>query len=208
MKTKKRIIKPLVAVLTVIAVLFAGYSFTTAWITGTLLNPVRFASLGDFEADVNVTFGGAPAAQDAVLGTIAVSFNPADENYIGNLRASVTFSGTGVAFMRVKMIAEWQINGMGQQASVSIPFVIDDDAVTGNTNKWYDNRANDYCVYYTSAPSAGTVQLITGFDTSAFDIASYNGIEGLTLKLAFTVDAVQFNRYKQIWEIDSLPWRA
>ncbi len=212
MKTASRKLKkPLIAVLAALAVIVAVYSLTTAWITGTPINPIRFMNLDDFSAEQDVYFFNGSVRTEITgyqdtNGAITVSLNSADTNYIGNLRANVNFSGSGIAFMRVKMLAEWSSGASVMQADTALPFVIDDDADTGNTNKWYDNRENDYCVYYTSAPSASTISVIRGFDADGLDMETLSSMS-LTVKLAFRVDAVQFNRYKQIWEMDSLPWR-
>ena len=51
----------------------------------------------------------------------------------------------------------------------------------------------------------GERSLIKGFDESKFDVSGFE--DGVTVKALIEVDAVQFNRYPQLWNIDKLPWK-
>ena len=67
----------------------------------------------------------------------------------------------------------------------------------------------DYCVYYQGSDLSGkaradTLYMIKGFDESSFDASVLE--DGASVKALIEVDAVQFNRYPQLWNIEKLPW--
>lgn len=95
----------------------------------------------------------------------------------------------------------------------------------GQSGQWVDNRATDYCYYY-SVPvqpkklvSAGTgANIVVG--EGAIELALFNqrapdadngglvsGIDPATTKmdLLIEVEAVQPNRYREFWGLSSLP---
>ena len=49
-----------------------------------------------------------------------------------------------------------------------------------------------------------TLYLISDFDESKFDVSDVEA--GTTVKALIEVDAVQTNRYPQLWNIEKLPW--
>ena len=125
-----------------------------------------------------------------------------DANYIGNLRAGITHTGAK-ACLRVTMNHQWTLaDGTVAQHSVEIPYEF--------SSLWYDNRNVDYSVYYMGEDLSGKADFakqdfITGFDAEAFDTSAI--VDGVSLKLLIQVDAVQVNRYPQLWNIDALPWK-
>ena len=87
------------------------------------------------------------------------------------------------------------------QFTTNVPYVF--------TNDWYDNRSTDYCVYYMGGDRSGkarvdTLFLINSFDESKFDLSGVE--EGTSVKALIEIDAVQTNRYPQLWNIEKLPW--
>jgi flagellar basal body-associated protein FliL len=134
-------------------------------------------------------------------GLYVLSLKKGDANYIGNLRTDINV--TGKAVLRVRMNFEWtSANGAVAQYTSSIPFTFGDN--------WYDNRGTDYCIYYQGKNLSGktdfdTTAFITGFDESKFDTFGFD--EGTSVRLSIQVDAVQVNRYPQVWNIEKLPWK-
>ena len=49
-----------------------------------------------------------------------------------------------------------------------------------------------------------TLFLINSFDESKFDLSGVE--EGTSVKALIEIDAVQTNRYPQLWNIEKLPW--
>ena len=80
---------------------------------------------------------------------------------------------------------------------------------TLNSDLFTDSRNSDGYIYHKGAleEKDGYVEVINGFDSANFDASSISSLSG-TVELAVnvSVDAVQFNRYQQIWGMDSLPW--
>ncbi len=214
-KTNKKFkLNPFVIVALVLCALAVVYTATTAWLTGTPINPVRFTELQDFNYDLKIYFEGAntPVVDTAngvnPNGVVSVNFSdPSEPNYVGKLRAEVTHTGKGVAFSRLKISHEWLYTPQGSteatrlQGDYYLPYIINDG--------FKDSREFDGYVYHEGAMADGeTVSVITGFDAAAFDASAVTALSGtVTLTVNISVDAVQFNRYQQIWNMDSIPWR-
>lgn len=134
-------------------------------------------------------------------GLYKLSLNSGDVNYIGNLRVTVNHSGSKAA-IRVRMNYEWTTaDGAVAQYRVKIPYYFN--------SYWYDNRDNDYCVYYQNKDGSGkasfdSTELIKRFDSKNFDTAGFS--DGISVRALIEVDAVQPNRYPQLWGIEKLPW--
>ena len=104
--------------------------------------------------------------------------------------------------LRVKTAFEWQLaDGSITKFTTNVPYVFNEE--------WYDNRSTDYCVYFMGGDRSGkaksdTLYLISDFDESKFDVSDVEA--GTTVKALIEVDAVQTNRYPQLWNIEKLPW--
>lgn len=201
-KLKKRSIVIIAAVVAVIA-LVGG---SLAWfVTSSSLS--QHFSISGFDVSANVYFDAdgkkvnGSAFKDE-NGLYILSLDKNADNYIGKLRVNVGHSG-GSACIRVRMNNEWTYaDGTVAQYSAALPYEFN--------SEWYDNRNADYCVYYrggndSGKASFGSSELITGFDESGFDTSGF--VEGVTVKASIQVDAVQVNRYPQLWKIDTLPWK-
>ena len=208
-QNKKFKLNPLAIVALVICALAVIYCATTAWLTGEPLNPLRLTTLEDFEYDVNVYFvqadGSTVAATPNANGSVAVNVdytNPSSEKYVGKLRVEIKQNGNGVAFTRVKISHEWfdESTDTRLQGAAYLPYEI-------NTENFADKRNVDGYIYYKGAvPVNDDITGISGFDTADFDVSAVSSMSNVSLNINVTVDAVQFNRYQQIWDKDSLPW--
>ncbi len=200
-KLNKKAVVIIVAVVALIAVV--GSTF--AWfVTRTSL--FQNFSIGSFEVSADVYFldGEKKVSADDYKdenGLYILSTDKEDVNYIGNLRASVVHSGAK-ACIRVTMNHQWTLaDGTVAQNTVALPYQF--------AQHWYDNRDVDYSVYYAGEDKSGeadfkTADFITGFDEKAFDTSAI--VEGVTVKVLIQVDAVQVNRYPQVWDIEKFPW--
>ena len=201
-KLNKKAVVIIVAIVAIVAV--AGSTF--AWfVTRTSLSQQFGLNSFDVAADVYFLDGDKKvSAKDYTdeNGLYILSLNEEDANYIGNLRASITHTGAK-ACLRVTMNHQWTLaDGTVAQHSVAIPYKF--------SSLWYDNRDVDYSVYYMGEDLSGKAgftnqDFITGFDAQAFDTSAI--VDGVSLKLLIQVDAVQVNRYPQLWNIDALPWK-
>lgn len=216
MKTKKRKASPSVLIVLIVAVLLI-LSVTFAAIFRQSVDVTRTFSVSNFSAQSVVKFEGLSDSRmepyRTSSGGVLASVDPAADNYIGKLRASVQYSGRGVGLIRVRLVEEWSTTKNGvrtvQPYQLSIPYIVSDlyNGSGANQTKWFDNRASDYCFYYaTPVYSTGTseIDLIEGVDASSIDL----GVLPIDtqINILFETDAVQVNRYPQYWGLDKLPW--
>ena len=210
-QNKKRRLNPLVIVALMICALAVIYSSTTAWLTNSIPNPIRFTKLEDFNYQVNIYFeGGETVVSDfdcdsAAISPIEVNYSdPNAANYVGKLRVEIRQAGSGIAYSRVRVSHEFvnSVSGRLQGASY-LPYTID-------TDNFVDKRDTDGYVYFNGAMSADSeyVTVVNGFDSAVFDSSAVSTLSGTTeLLINVSVDAVQFNRYQQLWGMDTIPWR-
>jgi len=213
---------PSAVILAVIAVILTAAG-TFAWLVLDDEVLTRTFSLSNFDAYAKVYFDGSTNEENYRNADNSLSVDidtPSAENYIGKLRVDALYKGRGRAYMRLKIVEQWKKDDgstiKAVPANISIPFNIASPYLTGDTGdqaKWYDNRQQDYCLYYamrlvgTNNTSYDTIPVITaGFDQSAFAANYLRDTAGLTLDLSIELQAVQINRYPQFWGIDSLPW--
>lgn len=215
---KIKLRKPPTAVLVAIIIVIVAVSSAVAWLTVGDAVLTRTYTLSNFDAYANVYFQG-NSNQEAYHnsdGTLSVKVNMSDsgaDNYIGKLRVDAKFKGKGSAYIRLKMIQQWQ-DGSGKilQSNAVLPYSISplyDPTIGGNQSRWYDNRKDDYCLYYATKlkvtnAAYNSISIIAGIQINPFNAMIPSGT--VTLKVAFTLEAVQVNRYPQFWGIDTLPW--
>lgn len=201
-KINRKVAVIIVAVIAVIAIV--GGSF--AWFVTNSSLSQKFSFSG-FKVSANVYFdnNGEKVNADKFVdndGLYNLSLDKNDINYIGNFRVAVNKDG-GKACVRVKMAYEYSLSdGKIEQFTTDLPYEFN-----GN---WYDNRDTDYCVYYRGASSNGkadfsTEELITGFNDAEFNMAGLD--ENTFVRVMIGIDAVQVNRYMQLWNIEKLPWK-
>ncbi|MBQ8574895.1 MAG: hypothetical protein IJ447_02480 [Clostridia bacterium] len=201
-KLNKRAVVIIVAVVAIVAVV--GSSL--AWFA-TRSSLFQQLTLNSFDVGAEVYFvdgNSKVSAEDYTdeNGLYVLSLNEADVNYIGNLRAGVTLDG-GSACVRVTMNHQWtSADGEVLQRSVAVPYEFGE--------LWFDNRNTDYSVYYAGEDMSGkatfeAADFITGFSEADFDTADL--ADGTQVKVLIQADAVQVNRYPQLWNIEKLPWK-
>ena len=201
-KLNKRAVVIIVAVVAVVAVVGSSLAW---FVTRSTLN--QQISLTTFEvgADVYFVADGQKVSADGFKdenGLYVLSLDKEDTNYIGNLRAGVTLDG-GSACVRVTMNHQWiSPDGEVLQKNVSVPYQFGE--------LWFDNRETDYSVYYAGEDMSGKARFkkadfITGFSETDFSTADLE--DGTQLKVLVQADAVQVNRYPQLWNIEKLPWK-
>ena len=200
-KTSKKALVVIVAVIAIIAVV--GSSL--AWFVTQASKSQSFI-LSGIKASATVYFANYKRDVDAEKfkdenGLYTLSLNKDDENYIGKLKVIVHRSGAACC-LRVKTAFEWQLaDGSITKFTTNVPYVFNEE--------WYDNRSTDYCVYFMGGDRSGkaksdTLYLISNFDENKFDVSDVEA--GTTVKALIEVDAVQTNRYPQLWNIEKLPW--
>lgn len=203
--TKKFKLNPIAIVALVLCALIAVYCGTTAWITsGSPINPLHLTQLDDFKFTISPSSNGALT----YTYTFENGTNNIDEinSQLAALQFSVTKAGNGVAFARFRISHEWLATKDGNttrlQGEYNLPFNLADSSYL------LDNRLEDGYVYYIGAIPKEPVTIFNGFDMSEFDTSAFSNYDSVTLNIDFTVDAVQFNRYRQFWGIANLPWRS
>lgn len=219
-QNKKRRLNPFVIVALVICALAVIYSATTAWLTSSIPNPIRFTQLEDFDYQMRVYFengendeydeNDVKVVEDydcnsAAISPISVDYvNASAANYVGKLRVEIKQVGSGVAYTRVRVTHEWINSVSGRlQGDSYLPYTVADG--------FADKRDSDGYIYFNGTmPANGEyMSVINGFDSAAFDASTVSSLSGTTdLLISVSVDAVQFNRYQQIWGMDAIPWRS
>jgi len=164
-----------------------------------------------------------------IAGETLFSVNLTDDtatNYIGNLRIVLRFSGASPAYIRVRLLGQWTENDVFISSvfpSYSIPdnddifgFSEDDKTIVPTYNNqdgtgWYDNRTEDFCYYY-NAPvypnsSGGSVYMLLVNGLSSTAVESLENLQSsVELNMLVSVEACQPNRYRELFNLDSLPW--
>lgn len=217
---KKTTRKPPTAVLILAVAVITAVSFAVAWLTigDEILD--RTYKLSNFDAYAEVYFMDGVTkvtpAKDTLEAVVVDVNNESAPNYIGKLKVDAFYKGKGKAYLRLKVVQQW-LNSGGEviQSNAVLPYTVEalyaKGVDTGNQPKWFDNRADDYCLYY-AQPVQGNnsdylkLPVFTGLDTAEFNATA--PLEGgtATLKLAFELQMVQVNRYPQFWGLSELPW--
>ncbi|MBQ8784209.1 MAG: hypothetical protein IJZ57_10625 [Clostridia bacterium] len=200
MKNSRRKIAALIICLVAVIAIVSG---SLAWYSST--NSVtQIASLAGFSTKADVYLADESGKESRIKqdenGLFILSANPEDDNFIGNLKIKVIHRGYANSYVRVKMSVQWTMPDGTVTQNVLLPFEFAD--------KWYDNRENDYCVYYTEDTGlfeSYDKSIITDFNSEMF--AQKTMTKDAVAKLAVTVESVQVNRYQQIWGIEALPWK-
>jgi len=211
--------KPAAALIIALVAIVVAVSTAVAWlIISTDYSPERYLSLSNFDAYAEVYFDNAgkkTPVRDS-LGAIEVDLTGTyPDKYIGNQRVDAKYKGLGAFYLRLKMTQQWTDNTTGKvlQANAALPYKIGgtpyDIETGGPQDAWFDNRLDDFCIYYADKIQVANANYITKpIIIEGMDITAFNAMKpaGATLKVSFALEAVQINRYPQFWGIDSLPW--
>ena len=217
-RTVKKKEKSTGVILAIVAVILA-VAVTLAWFVhdfgGQIYNSIFDISKFVTDADVYFNASGESLSLDNGLINADISNKDAN-NYLGKLHIDAKYKGLGYGYLRVRIIASQEYTSGGKthisQLPSPLPVKLLNEATFKENeidkNGWFDNTASDGYFYYTKPLSVAnalfdTLPLIEGVDMNLLGgIVNDNG----AIKLSVEVDAVQINRYKQVWGIDSLPW--
>lgn len=207
----KRALKWMVAgvlgamVLAVCVLVPVGVSY--GWFSGDdrTKNPVETGTVG---LVVSVSFGATAAVPDAG-GLIAVNVtDPASTQRPEALTVTVTVDAHIDCVLRVKVQNLWvHTTGSGSNQVVTYPRL--DTMKFDNGPDFVNNVAVDGSYYFYRAAShtvtAGTSSTLTVLSgvTEAQKTVVYE--PGTTLYLAVKAEAVQANRWRELWNLDALP---
>lgn len=197
-KSRRKIAAIIISVVAVIAIV----SGSLAWYTST--NSLQQnGRLFGFNSSARVYFklsdGSEFTAAADEDGLYKLSLDSNAKNYVGNLRINVVQKGYAKCYTRVQMNVEWVLPDGTIAQNIMLPYEF--------AEKWYDNRSEDYCVYYTENSNLYEQydkSIITGFDEDGFINDSLT--QSATPRISISVESVQINRYQQLWGIDKLPW--
>lgn len=235
-------------VLFLAVVIIAGSFFTYAWLQRetTIKNKTI---ISDFTIDAKVYFLKGSGTENTMTveevaeskpyviptGETLVKVNLVDrnaDNFIGNLRVLLTFTGSSPAYIRAKVFEQWSEKDVFienaktpytipetneeifiyeiETSSIFTPSFIDEKTTQQGTG-WFDNRQEDFGFYY-NAPvypraEARTVKmlLINGISDKNIDEMS-NTRNGVEMQFLIKAEAVQPNRFREFFEMEKLPW--
>ena len=178
-----------------IGVTMAKYIFTKE---GT---PVT--ELGDF----NITYSITPNVEkDTKEQTYTMTY----EEY-KDFTLDVKYTGKGSAFMRVRVVEEWYGENDDGEFEKIVPSTLSEynfgvDTTDTENGGVFDNRSVDGYLYikklFTVDDNGQTIHIIT----KAQKNQTHDTIETKQVKIHITIDTVQFNRYRELWNIDNLPF--
>lgn len=239
---RKTVLLAAVCLLLAAAMLTPG---TVAWLSKSQTADTAFTSLSDFEVTGILSFqqDGTPYEGSSIL--VPVSFSPTAENYIGNLKYRVRYTGSSPAYIRVRVLEQWtdsssddilpasfltyKIAPEGSPKALVLPGSTSTIPAAGPSAEnlavigdWVDNRKVDYCYYYSvpvqpkklDAKGEGTSTII-GDGAVELTLIDQKGngdlIAGIDpntteMGLVIEVEAVQPNRYREFWGMNSLPF--
>ena len=214
----------LIVCVTALMLLALAACDTFAWLVREV-EEEREVTFGNFRVGINVRFDGNPGFVLPNDAPLEVYFLPGHATlpYWGDLRVDITFQGIGEAYLRVKILELWtetvpDIHGVDPPTEYILRAPIGNYAF--GSNLWIDNRRvnplheNDMFVYYHNPASAHddsfmlsnanaqtvrTIPLITNVTTFAIERP------GVRLRLRFRAEAVQRNRYREVWGISGMP---
>lgn len=167
---KKHPIRP-VAVLSLLLALVLFTVSTVAWLTKEQTADQIYTALSDFDVDGVLTFGKETYTGTSILVPIGLS---AGDNYIGDMKYSVTYRGISPAAIRVRILEQWIDIATGDLVSANylnyhVTGTVTDLNPTGGTKlpaagekgtggtansilnppgQWVDHRTTDFCYYY------------------------------------------------------------
>lgn len=196
--SKRRITVLIVSIAAIIAVVsgsLAWYTSSTSLSKQAVLFGFKTSAVVYFQNQSGKKFS--PEADEN--GLYVMSLDPQADNYVGNLKIRVIHRGYAKSYVRVKLNVQWKAPDGSVTENIVLPYKF--------TEKWFDNRGEDYCVYYTKDSGlfdSYDKSIISGFDKEKFSTESI--ANSAVPCISISAESVQINRYQQLWKLDSLPW--
>ena len=226
-RSGKKAWNPILVLVLFLCAIFGLVALTYSWLSdsddlvATDASDTEYASaqIDDFHYTVEYSFNGtdwndASGNQNNGLYGVVVNYsNPNAPDYIGNLRYRVKQDGSMKSTVRVKFFYQW----LKEEDSTALPS--DRRAAQGsaitlipnfvNTLWRMDQNSDGFYYYYDgstyvfprSANGADSyVDICHGFRTDPATVVS-----DAQLRIVAFVDGVQFNRYREVWEVSTVP---
>lgn len=206
MKRRGIVIAGIFAAVALAAAVLFPVGFAYGWFFGSddTANP---SESGNISVSVKVAFDGVAATVRDGLIEVNVT-DSAAANRPERMKVTVSLNTKIDCVLRVRISNLWvNVTGEGAGAVTSYPRL--DSVKFARGGDFVDNVAVDGCYYYYSGGAhvigAGTAVDLTVLDgtTAAQNNVVYE--TGTTLYLDVRVQAVQANRWQEIWQLDSLP---
>lgn len=167
------------------------------------------ASDNDFDAWFEwTTVDGANTEVPVLNSTGVYRLNNIDD--YDNLKLDIKYKGEGRSYLRFKITESWQHND-------GVHDVITPHSLSTYTlgENFYDNRSDDGFIYYalplngedntTTLTLNAITQCIGGED--ALDLLDHTDASTF-VDISVELEAVQWNRAKELWGISKLPWEV
>ncbi len=214
-RSEKRSWNPILVLALALCAVFGLTALTYSWLTDSASaapedesSTYENAYIDDFQYDFEYSFDGntwysASADGDGGVPVDCVNTNASD--YIGNLKFRVRQRGSMKSTARVKFAYQW-FRTVGQNENVLQGPAL---TITPNFASGHWSLQDDGYYHYLNGSSVvfpqGSYQTIcNGFSVELRDDANapidFNG----QVKIVALFDGVQFNRYREVWSIDSL----
>ncbi len=204
---------PVLVVALSLCVLFGVAALTYSWLTKSATavpsaeddsTQVESIQIEDFTYKVEYSFDGSSWKDCGTdgRGGIKVNYSDSDaDNYIGDLRFRMNQSGTVKSAVRVKFAYQWYETVAEAEQAAQGPAI----NLTPSLSEGWSAADDGYCYYGTAAayvfPQGENVEIASGFTVGEVNSRT-------NLKIIALVDGVQFNRYRQVWDLDSFPITA
>lgn len=234
------------AVWGLLAALLAMTTATLAWMQAKESIDAAYVAVSDFDVEGTLYFNDTlyQKGQDIL---VEVGLTPGSTNYIGTMRFDVVYTGISPAYIRVRVLEQWEDIATGDLISSEyLPYYTTGAAVnvkTGGTvvsaggagdilaepGVWIDERATDFCYYYSTPVRPKTLsatydnvtsQTLTSIGDGAIALTLMDqtaaGANNATLlqsidpnkvrlSLRMEIEAVQPNRFRELFGRESYP---
>lgn len=127
------------------------------------------------------------------------------------MQLTINYTGDARCYYRFKIAESWLYadNNAGG-ASIIIPHTLSDYLLS---SAFYDNRSYDGWIYYKnlvdseSPDNVKNVIAISGASVGSDAADLLNGDHSNCVEISLELEAVQWNRAKEIWGLSKLPWQ-
>ena len=209
-QTEKRAWNPILVLALALVAVFGLSALTYSWLTDSASaapsdNDTIYenAYIDDFQYDFEYSFDGNTWTK--ITGQVGEGGIPVDitnssaSNYIGNLQFQAKQTGSMKSTVRVKFAYQWYKTANGNETVLQGPQL----TLTPNLGSGWSLVNSDGYYHYMDGSSVvfrqgSYVPVCSGFSVGT--VPAFNG----QLKVVALLDGVQFNRYREVWGIDSL----